>query len=111
MGRPAKTNLSPELKAILKIIGSNLRALREERGITQAKLSESSGVSLTTLNEIESKYHRDIRVSTLIALCKTLKVSIIELFLDSDLDISSSDRDQLLQASKVLNKLSRKISK
>lgn len=111
MGRPAKTNLTPELKKTLKLIGVNLRNLREDRGFSQSLLAEKSGVSLTTLNEIESKQHRDIRISTLVALSKSLKVSVIELFLDSDLKISNTEQDQILQASQLLQRLARKFNK
>lgn len=111
MGRPAKTNLTPALQSVLKTIGVNLRNLREDKGFSQSQLAEKSGVSLTTLNEIESKQHRDIRISTLVALASSLKVSVLELFVDSDLKMSKSDRDQLLQASQLLQKLSRKVSK
>ncbi len=111
MSRPPKTDLPDELKKVLQTIGLNLREVREDRGFTQLELSEKSGVSITTLNEIESKRHRDIRISTLVCLSESLKISVIELFLVSDLNISSSDRDQLLQASQVLQRLSRKISK
>lgn len=111
MSRPVKTNLPPELKSILKIIGTNLRNLREDRGLSQSELSEKSGISLTTVNEIESKQHRDIRISTLTALSNPLKVSVIEFFIDSDLKVSNSDKEQLLQASQLLQKITRKLSK
>lgn len=111
MSRTPKSDLPPELKSVLKIVGKNLKSLRDDRGLSQSSLAEKSGVSLTTLNEIESKQHRDIRVSTLVSIAQALNVSLIELFLDTDIEISNSDRDQFLQASQVLQKLSRKLKK
>ncbi len=111
MGRPPKQKLAADFKELLEYVGKNIRAIRMEQGISQTKLAKDSGVSLTTLNEIESKYHRDIRLSTLSSFARILKVSVLEFFQESDLDLSTSDRQRLKKASEDLLILTQKLSK
>lgn len=111
MGRLPKSHLPQKLSSALKVIGANVRVLREESGLSQVELAQKAQISATTLNGIESKSDRDVRVSTLVALSEVLDVSLIEFFVETDLEISSSDKDQLLQASDLIQRLVRKASK
>ena len=111
MGRPVKTNLSDDLLETLQRIGRNISAARSEKGISQAELARQAKISTTTLNEIESRQCRDIRVSTLSAIAAALDVSVGKLFASSDIDLSSRDQAQLLKASEVILKISRKIKR
>ena len=111
MSRPAKSELPKELALVLKILSKNVRSLRKEKDLSQANLAKAAGISVTTLNEFESKGHRDIRVSTLVSIAETLDVSVIDLFLSSEHPTSSSEMEQLLQVSRTLNKLVQKKSK
>jgi transcriptional regulator with XRE-family HTH domain len=111
MGRQPKKDLNAGLNRCLRILGRNIKDLRSQKGLTQADLSERAKVSVTTLNELESRGHRDIRLSTLVSIAQAMSVTIQELFLESDLRISSADSDQLLQASEVLQRISRKIQR
>ncbi|MCB0414727.1 MAG: helix-turn-helix transcriptional regulator [Bdellovibrionales bacterium] len=111
MSRPPKTNLPPSLQSTLKTVGSNIREIRLEKQISQAELAQKANISSTTLNEIESRQHRDIRLSTLDAIAEVLDISIVELFIETDIKLSKSDRDQLLKASETLQKIVRKTNK
>ena len=111
MGRPAKSDLPSELRDILHHLGANLIAAREERGMSQIDLANEAGISITTLNEIESRRHRDVRLSTLCAFSKVLKVSVIRLLHGSDLELDHRDQVQLLKASEAIFRISKKISK
>lgn len=54
-------------------------AARERLGLTQKALSEVSGVALSTLNEIECGWTRDVRLSTLLKLSGALGASLDDL--------------------------------
>jgi transcriptional regulator with XRE-family HTH domain len=83
---------------------------REKLGLSQAELARRSKISLTTLNELESRSFRDIRLSTLVALSQNLKLPVAALFYESDLDFaSSSDQAQFLKASETLSHITKKI--
>ncbi|MCC5575470.1 MULTISPECIES: helix-turn-helix domain-containing protein [Microtetraspora] len=43
-----------DLVTVLTAVGPRLRALRRERGVTLAELSETTGISLSTLSRLES---------------------------------------------------------
>lgn len=109
MGRPPKPELPFELKVLLKQIGINIRIIREERGISQAELARRSNISTTTMNEIETKRFRDIRLSTLTSISQALNVPVIELLKTTDVDLESKDQARLLKASEDLLKITKKL--
>lgn len=109
MGRPPKKNLPTDLNNALHQIGLNLLDLREDRGLSQSELARQSGVSLTTINEIETRKFRDIRISTLSSLAATLKVPLIEFFRTSDIRLSDQDQARLLKASEAIWRISKKL--
>ena len=109
MGRPPKPELPFELKVLLKQIGINIRIIREERGISQAELARRSSISTTTMNEIETKRFRDIRLSTLTAISQALNVPVIEILKSTDVDLESKDQARLLKASEDLLKITKKL--
>ena len=109
MGRPPKLHIPADLKRILLSVGKNIRARREKLKISQVELSRRAKVSQTTLNEIESRSARDIRVSTLLLIAEKLGVSLSELFMESDLQLAkSNDHAQLLQASETILRIAKK---
>lgn len=109
MGRPPKASLPADLSSILRLIGSNLTALREEKGLSQAELARKSQVSTTTLNEIETRQFRDIRLSTLSSLARALDVPVVRLLQSSDVELQSRDQVQLLKASEAILRITRKL--
>ena len=46
--------MDDELDQTLEAVGPRLRKLRQERDVTLAELSESTGVSVSTLSRLES---------------------------------------------------------
>lgn len=57
------------------LTGPKLRAIRSLRGVTQAQLAETSGVSPTAIAEYE-KGKRDLRADTIRKLCEALGVQV-----------------------------------
>jgi transcriptional regulator with XRE-family HTH domain len=98
-----------ELTGLLKQTGANIKALREQRGMSQAELARRSGISATRLNEIESKRSRDIRLSTLSVLSKSLNVSIAAIIDVPESNFSKQDQNSLLKASETITRIIRRI--
>lgn len=57
------------------LTGSNLKAIRALRGMTQAQLAEAAGVSPTAITEYECG-KRDLRADTIRKLCEALGVTV-----------------------------------
>ncbi|WP_129843422.1 XRE family transcriptional regulator [Streptomyces sp. RFCAC02] len=67
-----------DLTSVLDAVGPRLRALRRERGTTLAALSESTGISLSTLSRLESGGRRPT-LELLLPLAKAYGVRLDEL--------------------------------
>ena len=65
------------------VIGKNLRNLRSLRGFSQQKLGKEIDVTFQQIQKYESGKNR-ISASTMIALARTLKVSIMDFFMGLD---------------------------
>ena len=67
-----------------------LQQLRKERGYTQEDLSKLSGISIATIQKIESKKGstQDFSVTTAMALAKALNVKVEKLFKRKKIDVS-----------------------
>lgn len=78
-------------------------------GLSQAELARRSKVSITTVNEIETRQFRDVRLSTLSALARTLQIPVVRLLQSPDFDLSSRDQTQLLRASEAIFRITRKL--
>ncbi|MET9569760.1 XRE family transcriptional regulator [Streptomyces virginiae] len=67
-----------ELADVLTAVGPRLRALRRRRGTTLAQLSETTGISLSTLSRLESGQRRPT-LELLLPLAKAHRVALDEL--------------------------------
>jgi transcriptional regulator with XRE-family HTH domain len=67
-----------DLETVLTAVGPRLRALRRERDTTLAQLSESTGISLSTLSRLESG-QRKPTLELLLPLAKAFGVQLDEL--------------------------------
>ncbi len=67
-------------------IGSLLKRLREQKGVTQGQLSRDSGIDRAYISQIESGKTVSIRVDTAKALAKGLGVSPEVFFTDANID-------------------------
>ncbi len=109
MGRPPKEHLDPSLQKMLRVIGANLKQIRTQKGISQVEVAASAKISITTLNEIEKRRYRDVRLSTVCAIAQALSVPVISLLTDSDVKLKSADQTKLLKASEEIINIARKI--
>jgi transcriptional regulator with XRE-family HTH domain len=64
-----------------QVIKNRLKELREERGISQEKLSELSGISRTTLSKIENNEEVNVNTRTIAKLAEVFDVKPSEIFL------------------------------
>ena len=69
--------------------GENLKKLRKARGLTQINLSDSSGVSQSTICEIEKNAYLP-KISVSIKLANALNISVIDLDEELEKNIKSS---------------------
>ncbi|MFD9358615.1 helix-turn-helix domain-containing protein [Streptomyces sp. NPDC060031] len=67
-----------DLAGVLTAVGPRLRALRRERGTTLAQLSETTGISLSTLSRLESG-QRKPTLELLLPLARVHRVALDEL--------------------------------
>ena len=63
---------------VLRAVGPRLRALRRERGATLAQLSETTGISVSTLSRLESGQRRPT-LELLLPLARAYQVPLDEL--------------------------------
>lgn len=109
MGRPAKASLPANLAFLLQQIGHSIFELRSERGWTQSELARRAKISLTTLNEIETRQFRDVRLSTLSQIAAVLEVPVVKLLHVPDVKLSGSEQAQLLKASEAIVRIARRL--
>ncbi|MEO3885408.1 helix-turn-helix transcriptional regulator [Nonomuraea sp. B5E05] len=67
-----------ELDEVLQAVGPRLRALRQERGVTLAQLSTSTGISVSTLSRLEAG-QRKPTLELLLLLATAHQVQLDEL--------------------------------
>ncbi|GGP43920.1 helix-turn-helix domain-containing protein [Streptomyces abikoensis] len=67
-----------DIPQVLSAVGPRLRALRHERGVTLARLSETTGISLSTLSRLEGG-QRKPTLELLLPLAKAYGVQLDEL--------------------------------
>jgi len=60
-------------------LGSKIRQLRNQRGLTQEKLAEQAKIDYKYLQKIEGKNPPALKIDTIAKLAKTLKVEPAEL--------------------------------
>jgi transcriptional regulator with XRE-family HTH domain len=68
----------PALDEVLGAVGPRLRALRQQRGATLAQLSETTGISVSTLSRLEAGQRRPT-LELLLLLARAHQVSLDEL--------------------------------
>ena len=105
MPRVKKTYDDKSLAILVKNVGKMLRFYREEAGLSQNQLSKQSGVSISTINEIENFNVNDVRLSTVCTLSKHLDIAPLLLITPSNMQISDNDIKAFKAACKALNKI------
>lgn len=90
---------SPNTKALKELIGNNLRKARIEKGLTQCKLSEISGVERSLITKMELGQHF-VSLETFLKLAVALDCPIesllegYESFITLNINISQKDIDR-----------------
>jgi len=72
------------------------------KGISQAELSSKSKVSNSTINEIEKRHFRDIKLSTLVAVANVLETNVVSLMLPPKIELNENDALKLMKAGETL---------
>lgn len=63
-------------------MGYKIREVREERGMTQEQLAQTSGVSRMTISALENGTTRATTTKTLLKLAKALNVGVDSIFFE-----------------------------
>ena len=67
------------LKTILNNIAVNTRRIRKKKGLTQFEFAYKTGLSLSTVSEIEQGKRVNISLKTIVSISKVLKIDPIKL--------------------------------
>lgn len=102
MGRKQKSEQAPSHSKLMAVIARNLRWYRHERGLSQTELARRAKVALSTVNEIENRVAQDLRLTTLSALTRALKLSPTQLFQDMEFPKEGRDRRDFMRAFSLL---------
>ncbi|RAV02694.1 helix-turn-helix domain-containing protein [Paenibacillus sp. YN15] len=88
-----------------QLVGEQVRKARKLRGITQEKLAELSGVSLSYLSDVE-RSQRNISLESLGKIIEALRIEPAQLFTDDSIpeDASLNDANDSLRALNILLK-------
>ncbi|AIQ21274.1 transcriptional regulator [Paenibacillus sp. FSL H7-0357] len=81
-------------KGILKLVGTRIRALRKERGLSQEALGEKGGFHFSYIGQIE-RGEKNVSLLNLNKIAESLEVNLIQLFayLDEDFIVTSAESD------------------
>lgn len=60
---------------------NRLKEIRKMRGLSQAELSEKTGLSRTTISKIEANVEANVTMQTIVKISEVLGVSPREIFL------------------------------
>jgi transcriptional regulator with XRE-family HTH domain len=80
---------------IVPTLGENIKALRMARGLGQGELAARMGVANSAVNRWEKGKHTDLPLDSLLALAKTLAVSVEALLLGIDAEYDAMRRASL----------------
>ena len=61
------------------MIGDKIKEIREEKGITQYRLAQLTGINRTTIKRYEENYIKKISLDNLIKICNALGVDVKEI--------------------------------
>lgn len=70
---------------IVKVFGKNVRKYRKEKGFSQEKLGEISGLHRTYISDIE-RFQRSIALENIQRIADALDVETYKLFLETEVN-------------------------
>ena len=79
----------------MHIIGNKLLSFRKQKGLTQAEVAELAEISDRTYADIE-RGSTNMRMETLVSICKALKITPNEIFIDND-NLLSVEQEELFK--------------
>jgi transcriptional regulator with XRE-family HTH domain len=97
------------LVKIIDYIGKMIRRYREEAELSQNKLAKLSGVSVSTINEIENCVVNDVRFSTVTTLAKHLGVDPLKLIVPGNFVLNEDDKKEFRSAIKILDRINSRL--
>lgn len=68
---------------IIRVFGTNVRKYRQEKGLSQEKLGELSGLHRTYISDIE-RFQRSIALENIQRIADALEVETYKLFLEEE---------------------------
>ena len=98
------------LVRLVSYIGKMLRYYREQAELSQNKLAKASGVSISTINEIENCVVNDVRFSTITTLAKHLEIDPLKLIVPGNFELSEDDKKDFRSAVKILDRVNRRLN-
>lgn len=110
MPRISKQHDDRFLSKLVNQIGKLLKYYRQEAGLSQNQLAKNSGVSISTINEIENCIVSDMRLSTISTLGRHLGIDPLKLLAAGNLIISEDDKKDFRTAVKILDRINRRLS-
>lgn len=110
MPRSVKHYNDKQLNRLVRHLGSMLKYYREQNGLSQNKLSKVSGVSISTINEIENLLVSDVRLSTISTLAATLNIDPLKLIAPANFVLNEDDKKDFRSAFKVFDRINRRLS-
>ncbi|WP_410512872.1 helix-turn-helix domain-containing protein [Paenibacillus sp. BR2-3] len=81
-------------KEILKLVGTRIRALRKERGLSQEALGEKGGFHFSYIGQIE-RGEKNVSLLNLNKIAESLEVNLIQLFayVNEEMVVTSAEND------------------
>lgn len=102
MRRISKQSLPSEIHILLDHIAKTIVSLRKLRDMSQVELSRRTGISVTTINEIERRRLRNLKLSTVVKIADSLGVSSIDLLTKPELGLDGKDQNGLITAARTI---------
>lgn len=84
------------MSEFVKLVGEKIKLVRKARGLTQETLSEKSGLSEKYISDTE-RGTRNISLESLEKIMKALEIEPHELFIFSDLESVSEDKNRMIE--------------
>lgn len=82
---------------MISLLGENLKRIRTEKNITATKLSQLSGVGLSTISQIETGIRQSLRSQTIQKLATSLGITANDLFNINEGEYVVSDLSESIQ--------------
>ena len=109
MPRTNKHHNDKYLSKLVTQVGRLLRYYRVEAGYSQNQLAKISGVSISTINEIENCIVNDMRLSTISTLGHHLGIDPLQLLVSGNFVIAEDDKKDFRSAVKILDRINRRL--